>query len=92
MIIFYDGETLKITAIATVRTPNNTRLSEMEKNDTLVEQPAETIVAEKITDDDLIFKVWETMDSLAEQFQVVLDENQKVVDIEMLSFSLGEDR
>ncbi len=92
MIVFYDRETLAITSIATVRTPNNTKLSEIEKNDVLIEEPPEPIVAEKITDDDLILKVWDAMDSIAEQCNVVLDENRKIVDIEIIAASTGEDR
>lgn len=92
MIVFYDRETLQITAVATARTSDNSKLSEVEKNDVLIEEPPEPIIAEKITDDDLIFKVWEAMDSIAEQCNVVLDENKKIIDIEMIVASTGEDR
>jgi hypothetical protein len=92
MIVFYDSETLKITAIATARTTDNSKLSEIEKNDALIEDPTGPIVAEKIIDDDLIFKVWEAMDSIAEQCNVVLDDNKKISDIKIIAASTGEDR
>ena len=92
MILFFDQETLKITAISTARTLDNTPLPEELKNDVIIEEPALPIVAQKIDDDDIILKVWQAMDSIAEQCNVVLNENKKVIDIVMAPLNTGEDR
>lgn len=92
MILFYNKETLEITGVATARTRDDSKLPEGEKDDALLEELPEPTVAEQITDDTLIFKVWEAMDSIAEQCNVVLDENKRIIDIEMIVASTGEDR
>lgn len=80
MIIVYNLQSLKIVEIKT------------EKNDFSNKELAGTVLAEEITDEALIRKVWEAMGMIVKRCNVKLDDNGKIQDIEIITPYLGADR
>jgi hypothetical protein len=94
MLVVINQNTNSIESITTTRTENNRPLTDVEKQVILVEKPKPPLKAFPVTDDELIFKLWEVLDcfSIIKKAQPVFDNSGNLKDVDITYFDIGEDR